>query len=166
MEHLRKTIENVKFTFHENGQVETESWFKSINITRTDGPAFVEYNNCGLYISEEWYIDGELHRVDGPAVVKHNLNEYTNNERVLDKKLWYKHGKLHRVGGEPAVELHYVTGSLLMYGWYEHGEYHRSDEDEPSGLHMENYTALTDLLLCRIMKTDYLSMKSGMNMGK
>lgn len=54
-------------TYHENGVVQSETYYKLGQIHRVDGPAQTEYDETGQITQVRYYQDGRLFREHGPT---------------------------------------------------------------------------------------------------
>jgi len=80
------------WTRHPNGNLNTEQWWfdeseDSEKRHRTDGPAYLYWNDDGTLAAEEWFLDGKHHRTDGPAVQR------WNDDGTLTAEEWWVDGK-------------------------------------------------------------------------
>ena len=129
-----------------DGSVRREEWYQQDELSRVDGPAYVEYYPDGSikhtanYLdgehtssseptdifyrpdgsikSEAWFQDGELHRDDGPAVTTYR------EDGSIEFEIWYQDGQWHRDEG-PARIKYYEDGSIAREEWWQDGVLHR-----------------------------------------
>lgn len=66
-----------------------EKYFNALDqVSRTDGPSYIQYNEDGNKIYESWTeSNGKLHREDGPAIIAYN------NDGTIDYQEYYLHGR-------------------------------------------------------------------------
>ena len=102
----------VKKTYHENGNIYSESCYLDGKYHREDGPAFISYFMNGNVCCEFYYIMGERHRESGPAYICYDengnihLEEYYINGKVLTREKWYS-----RLSTEQKVNLLFRKGN-------------------------------------------------------
>ena len=105
-------------TYHPDGSVASETFWRDGKRHRDDGPAGADFDSHGNTLSESWWKDGKRHREDGPA--KTRFWEGTNQPRVED---WMKNGQYHRDPEEGAAHIEYsrdgevVSRQFFDYGW-------------------------------------------------
>ncbi len=116
-------------SYHENGQVHIEHWYRDEELHRDGGkPAKIAYFENGKPYLEEWVKEGKTHRDgDEPAVIN-----YYNNGKVKNQQ-WLKEGLKFRADDKPAHIKYYEDGKLWGEVWFTetHGKINR-DNDKPA----------------------------------
>lgn len=145
---IKTSIMNRRFktqkeiTYYNNGQIQTEMWYRNGEYHRSGGaPAVIHYfeKDIDFYRhdgatdairyyedkqieSVEWINDGKVHRTGGtPAYIKY----YRNGQ--IQYKAWCEHGKTHRIYA-PAVITYFENGTTNEKRWVEYGKNYRIDK--------------------------------------
>lgn len=118
-------------TYHENGNVEREIYFKNDKIHREDGPAIVAFDENKNKEFEGYYENGNIkNRGDLPnSIVFHKNGHIYFKEWLIDPET------RHRENG-PAYQSYDENGNLLKEIYSKNGKIHR--EDGPAIIVYEN----------------------------
>ncbi len=86
----------VSYTYHLNGNIQTEIWKFNGKAHNQNGPAYKVYNDNNQLIREDYFIDGKLHNSNGSAIKAWN----DNNQLIYE--IYCIDDKTHNPNG-PAV---------------------------------------------------------------
>ena len=81
-------MNNPKITYHDNGNVLSESYYLNGKRHRENGPAFIFYYKNGKIYFEHYYLNDKYHRENGPAVIFYDNGKIESERYYLNGILY------------------------------------------------------------------------------
>lgn len=116
----RHRTDGPAFIGYEDGEIRLQEWWLNGKVSREDGPAIIRYFEDKSIRTEEWFFKGNHHRIGGPA------DTQFYRPGVLKYKIWYKDGKMHNSNGPASIE-YYDNGNVEAIEWYKDGKKHNEN---------------------------------------
>jgi len=112
----------VKTEYFDDGSPKREIWLSDeAGLHRVDGPALFDRHPDGSPKTVEYYVDGVMSRTDGPAAIEYFPNtNHENGEASPYLEQWRTHDRLHRDDG-PAITVWHPNGVVAETQWWTDG---------------------------------------------
>jgi len=108
--------------YFDDGTPKRELWLTDESgLHRTDGPAIRDWHASGAPKSVEYFVHGLMSRSDGPAAVEYYDIDGTHADSQPYVEQWRVDNRLHRVDG-PAITVWHSDGAVAEHQWWLNGQ--------------------------------------------